>query len=576
MKIKSILVVISAIVLITVSCKKGDSFLDKKNTNTLNETTTFADSANTMAFLTRIYVNVGFLFPYSYHAAGGSAVIADEAASGYYNGAQNSAVMCALGTLGATSTNAEFANMWKTPYENIRRVNVLLKNIGNSPLSAAKKKLVIAESRFLRAWYYFLLVRTYGGVPLLGDKVYDITEDFSIERSSYSDCVNYIVSECDAAKIDLPTFRAQPAEDYGRVTQGACMGLKSRMLLYAASPLFNGGQYAASGTVRDATGYSSYDRERWNKAAQAALDVINTGQYALYEDNTTRLGYGFYRTFHIRYNNEYLFGAMRGNQREFETYLLPPTRSGYYYHVASQNLVDAFPMANGLPITDPASGYSENNPYVNRDPRFGNSIIYNGALWYLSSANADREVYTYVGSGTADAVGASIAYSTGYFDRKMLLEGSAGNTERCWPLIRYAEILLNYAESVNEYSGPTAEVYNTLKIIRKRAGILPGTDGNYGLKTGITQEQMRAIIQTERQIELAFEEHRMWDARRWKIADVVFTKPTGGMRITKIGNTYTYTRFDVRPHAFPKQFGLFPIPEAEIAKNVKLIQNAGW
>lgn len=580
MKKKISIIALFAIMVVTYSCKKG-GLLDESSSTVLNEETTFADSINTQAFLTRIYQQVGFQYDIQYLDAGGHAGASDEGVTGRYNGTQNSGVIIAFGLISKSTTNTDFRDMWSVPYQNIRRVNVLLQNIGGAPLSAATKKGMIAEARYLRAWYYFLLVRAFGGVPILGDKVYDITEDFTLKRSTYQECVNYIVAECDAAKADLPTRETILPQNYGRITQGACMGLKSRVLLYAASPLFNGGQYATSGEVHDLTGYASYDKERWKKAADAALDIINTGIYSLYVDNgiasgtTNRNGYGFYKVFQMRLNNEYLFAAMRGAQREFESFLLPQSRSGGYSFTVSQQMVDRFPMINGKAITEAGSGYDPANPYANRDPRFANSVIYNGAPWILSGNN-NAPVYTYVGSGTTDAVSGPLAFNAGYFPRKYLLENSTGNGERCWGLIRYGEILLNYAEALNEYSGPTAEVYDALRKIRERAGIAAGADGNYGIKANATQDEMRLLIQTERGVELFMEEHRMWDARRWKTAAVDFEKPIRGVKITKTGNVYNYEYVDVREHHFPAHYGLFPILASEIAKNTALIQNAGW
>lgn len=353
------------------------------------------------------------------------------------------------------------------------------------------------------------------------------------------------------------------------------MGLKSRMLLYAASPLFNGGQYATGGDLRAITGYPAADKERWKKAADAALDIIKTGNYALYVDSTTRKGYGFYKVFQMRVNNEYLFAGMRGLQREYENFLLPQSRSGGYSFTVSQQMVDMFPMKNGKAISETGSGYDPLNPYNNRDPRFANSIIYNGAPWILSG-NVNAPVYTYVGSGTTEAVNGTLAFNSGYFPRKMFLENSTGNGERCWPLIRYGEILLNYAEALNEYSGPVQAVFNALKELRNRAGIDPGADGNYGLNVSATQDQVRQLIQKERAVELFMEEHRMWDVRRWNRGTIDFTVPIRGVQITKTGSTYSYNYVDVRQHQFPAHYGLFPMLASELAKNPKLLQNPGW
>lgn len=580
MKIKFIHLVMAVFLLMAGACKKG-GFLDAKLASDLNETTTFTDSVRTIAFLTRLYTNVGFNFDANRWEGGGHPVLADEAIPVRYTGPQNDAILMASGALSPSSTNvskqAEVLNNWKLPWENIRRANVFLSNVDRSPLSAGLKKKLKAETRFLRAWYYFQLVKVYGGVPLIGDVNYGIADNIDLPRSSYSDCVDYIVNECNAAAADLPDFDTQLQQDYGRATKGACMGLKSRMLLYAASPLFNGEGIAADAALKSIAGYANIDPERWNKAAQAAKEIINSGTYVLREDNVTRRGYGFYSVFLTRYNREYLFGAMKAPNREYENNLLPTSRAGSGKSSApTQQLVDAFGMENGLPITDPASGYNPNDPYVKRDPRFGNSIIYNGATFFLTSSNAMVAVNTFVGASPDGPAATGPIAIPGYYWRKMMVEDGGGNTDRCYPLIRYAEILLNYAEALNEYQGPTSEVYATLIQIRKRAGILPGLDDNYGLKSGISKAEMRLVIQNERRVELALEEHRVWDVRRWKIAEVTDNVMLKGMKITKTGNTLTYEVIDIKPHFFRPAFYLFPIPESEMAKSPKFVQNPGW
>ncbi|HTM97326.1 MAG TPA: RagB/SusD family nutrient uptake outer membrane protein [Pedobacter sp.] len=575
MKLKHILISSILITSVIVSCKKGDSFLDKKLTNTLNEETTFKDSINTIGFLTRIYTDIGFSFDPTRWEAGGHPIVSDEAVPVQYTGYQNDAVILAQGLLtGATtglSKNVRILNNWATPWSNIRRVNKFLSKVDESPLSPALRKRLKAEARFLRAWYYAVLLKHYAGVPLIGDKVFEITDDFAIPRNTYAECVDYLTSELDAIKNDLPTKNTQIITDYGRITQGACLGLKSRILLYAASPLFNG-QNAGTGTLKTLTGYATADQQRWKKAADAALELMNTGAYDLYEDNTTRNGYGFYKLFQMRVNDEYILQANRGANRDFENAFLPSSRSGSYNSNVTQGMVDAYGMENGLDINDPASGYNPQNPYLKRDPRFYNSVIYNGSLWFLGSTNQVVNT-TYLASPDGAGVKAN---TTSYYNRKMLQEAASGNTERVWPLIRFAEILLNYAEATNEFSGPTPEVYNALIRIRKRAGIAPGTSNSYGLKAGMTKDEMRLIIQNERRVELAYEEHRLWDCRRWKNAEDYFNRTSKGMRITTTAGVTKYEIVDILPHKFPANFYLFPIPESEISKNIALIQNPGW
>jgi hypothetical protein len=568
-------------IIIATSCKKTE-LLDRKSEDLLNEQSTFTDSARTIAFLTGVYSEVGTFFNPGYHAAGGHAVIADEANAFRYNGTANSAQRIAQGLLDKADNDSRFLNMWAIPYKNIRAVNILLTNIDKAPLSNELKLTMKAEARFLRAYYYSLLLRAYGGVPIIGDKVYDIAESFDIARSTYQQCVDYIISELDAAKTNLPSDIEIRTQDYGRATSGACLALKARVLLYAASPLFNGGQYAAGGVIREITGYPAYDKERWKKALDALEAVINSGHYDLYD---TGNGKGFYEVFlnsDLRTKsapNEYIFAGMRPNNRDIELICMPNTKGGNYLLTVNQNMVDRFPMANGKPISDPTSGYDPANPYDGREPRFYYSILYNGAKWRTNSNTTPTPLWTYVGSGS-DGVGANSAQQhSGYYSRKMCntaVAGRSGSTRRHYALIRYAEIILSHAEALNEYYGATPAVYDDLKKIRQRAGIAPGSDNLYGIPAAMSQAEMRVFIQNERAIELFLEEHRMWDARRWKTAEVDFNKPIRGVKITKTGNKFDYEYVDVKNHFFHAQYGLFPIFEGEISKNKLLIQNPGW
>jgi hypothetical protein len=560
-------ILLAAIVVIGMiaGCKKG-GVLDQVKTTDLNETTTFADSAKTMQFLTRIYTDIGFSSdPRRFGASVGIYSIGDETESNKTDGLSYNIIF----QTGAVSSLNIPNDAWNTTYANIRRVNVLLSHLATTPLSSGLQSRVAGEARFLRAWYYFILLKHYAGIPLIGDVVYGPTDPISGKRSTYEACVNYISSECDAAANMLPLINN--GLDFGRATKGAALGLKSRLLLYAASPLFNGRTDNMDGVL----GYPTADVNRWSKAAKAAKDVMDLNQYQLYE-LTAKPGLGFQKVFTLRKNPEYLLAVMTGNNRLLESIWDPASRSGSGSAYPYQELVDAFGMSNGKPITDPTSGYDPANPYANRDPRFGYTILPNEGL-RLDKSKGISPVYTYVG---APSDGFPVT-KTGYYLRKMLDDNTINNsssstTERCFPLIRYAEILLNYAEASNE-SGDTFSAYNQIKAIRKRAGISPGVDDNYGLPDGLTMLSMRNIIKNERRVELAIEEFRYWDLRRWKDAEAVSVQPLHGMKITKVGSAYTYEIVTIRTPVFiaPKWY-LWPIPQSEVNKSADLLQNPGW
>ncbi len=586
---KKIYLILSAlIVALTLSECKKSNFLDDK-TSGLTQQTVFSDSTNTMGFLTRIYEDAPFSFN-KYRWDNGGLEQGTDDSEFTLGSPQRRANVISHATWTPDIFNPTaygLPDMWVTPYTNIRRVNLLLQQLPNTPLSASRKQLVAGEARFLRAWYYENLIINFGGVPLIGDKVYGITDVITTTRSSFADCVKYITSELDAAAAILPVTSSNI--DYGRITKGTCMGLKSRLLLYAASPLFNGAPYVtATPEQTPLVGYGSYDKKHWQDAADAALALINTGYYSLNVDNATAPGYGFYQVFLNRVNPEYIFSYNRSPNRDFEAFYNPPSRGGSKYGQPTQNLVDCFPMMNGKAITDPTSGYDPNNPYVNRDPRFGYSIIYNGSNYFLASANAQKPVFTFAGAAS-DGFPNTL---TGYYSRKMcdvnISNNSAFNATRGWPLMRYAEILLNYAEAINE-TGQTSLAYPVLQQLRVRAGITPNPDGLYGLAPNMSVAAMRTVIQNERRVELAFEGQRWDDERRWKVAMDTQNGFLKWMYITKTGaNTYNYqvvnavtapTLYAANPakvHIFYPYDYLMPISTTDMRDIPGMIQNPGY
>lgn len=553
-------------ILATVSCGKKN-FLDQTETSNLDEQTVFSDSARTVAFLTNIYIDIGFCENATRFGNGGLDAASDEAEP-QKSASVTTSVQFATGTVNPSIISAD---AWNLCYTNIRRVNQLLKHLPGSPIPSHIRNVMKAEARFLRAWYYAILLKHYGGIPLLGDSVFSITDEIPATRYSYKDCVDYIVAECDAAAGALPLERVR--EDYGRASGGAAMALKARVLLYAASPLFNGGNIDPQSQV---TGYPDDLPQRWKLAADAAAAIIASGAYSLYEDNNTAPGYGFYKVFTLRVNSEYILAKMQGLNRELEKAWQPPSREGAQGGFPYQELVDAFGMANGKPLTDPASGYDPADPYKGRDPRLAYSVIRDQTL-LIQNNGLKEPVNIYLGpdgSGVSqDAVHAGTP--TGYYTNKMLDENISANfihgSQRCFPLIRYAEVLLNFAEAANEYEGPVKDVYDAVALVRKRAGLMP-----YELPAGLTKEQMREAIHAERRVELAFEGHRFWDVRRWKIAEQTETKVMTGMEVRRNGSNVTYTVFPVRKHNFRKAMYLWAIPQSETAKSPELVQNPHW
>ena len=265
--------------------------LEQVETTDLDQETVFTDSAYTAGFLSQIYVDLGYDVSNNRYRTvfmgwatehGGLQTACDEAAY-KVNSAITMDVMFATGTVNPVSALED--DVWKKAYTNIRRVNQFFANVDKCPISDSEKKQYKAEARFLRAWYYAMLLRHYGGVPLIGDNVYAVEDAFNgtmkTSRDTYADCVDYIISECELAAQDLPdTFSGN---DNGRATRGACLGLISRVRLYAASPLYNGSDFGTDTDFpKEVIGYPDYDKERWKAAVDAARDVIMMNKFSIY------------------------------------------------------------------------------------------------------------------------------------------------------------------------------------------------------------------------------------------------------------------------------------------------------
>ena len=577
-----------------VACKKTN-FLDQTATETLTGDKVFADSAMTLNFLNNIYAYIGQdIVPFRIYYISSPSINTSTAANDYacledlttqsvsYYGQPQSNFI----TGQSTSSNGPFNNYYTTFYTRIRQCNQYIRRVGTGPLSQALQTRTIAEARFLRAYYYASMVRLFGGVMLVADTVFNYTDVIDYKRNTYKECIDYIASECDLAAQDLPSVTTQSATDYGRITSGACMALKARMLLTAASPLTNGSPASTDATYAPYISYSTtYDVSLYARAAAAFKAVMDLGVYSLYVDNGVP-GNGFRNLFLQRQNSEYILEFMKAPSAELETYHYPYSRTtAGGYSTPSQNLVDAFGMKNGLQTSDAGSGYDENNPYANRDPRFYHTVIFNQASVYYSSTQKMSPVNIY---GTLSSAGVytpatdglqSYRTRTGYYNSKMTNDSVSATVtkNRVYPLIRYAEILLGYAEAINESQGPTSEVYDILRQIRSRAGIDAGSDNSYGLAAGLSQSDMRSIIQNEYNVELAYEGHRFYDVRRWKIAEQTEARVIQGMKITLAGGAYSYARVTVLSSNFinPKMYWQ-PIPLTETGKSLSLVQNPGW
>ena len=599
-------------------CSCDGSYLDQTVITDLNEDVVFADSTYASGFLTQIYTDIGFDTDgdrfggsNSMSSNGGLQVACDEAEF-RPSSAITTGMMFATGTVNpVTVTN----DAWSKGYANIRRCNKFLQRIVDTPMAEGTRQQYIAECRFLRAWYYYMLVRHYGGVPLLGDVLYTADDNWKATRDTYADCIQYIADEVNAV-ITMNVLRPRTSGSAnGRINEACCYALLSRMYLDAASPLHNGSGFGTPDT-QALLGYPTYDPERWLRSIEASRRIMTmtTGNYKLFEvhadddnENAPEPGWGYYAVqIAADFADVTSYGDFRYPYGAYQEIILhkkepegirvcdlycPPScggdrLGGYIYY----DLAAAYPMADGHAVDDPTGKYHYDpvNPKANRDPRFGNTVTVNN-MKQMSAGEASHMVYTCLGDGaTEDAIYSGTP--TGLYIKKMVHRNCAGNyfvaPPMSRPLIRFAEILLNYAEATNEYYGPAyTETLGTtaigpleaLRLIRRRAGIEAGSDGMYGLKAHMTQEEMREAIRMERRLELSFEGFRFFDVRRWMIAEQTDNAIMHGLELTHVGtnmNTgYTWRIVDVRKRVFREAMYFWPIPYDEVVKLPTLLQN---
>jgi hypothetical protein len=445
---------------------------------------------------------------------------------------------------------------WGRSYRGIRDCNYALNNIAAVTMSTQHKNYLTGELKFIRAYRYQDLIRNYGGVVLVGDKVYGLSDSLNtpalFQRSSVKDCLAYAVSQLDQAAALLPQDNGS-AWPLGRATKGAALALKARLLLYAASPLYS------SGT--------------WSDAAAAAKAVMDLNKYSLQVDYSSLFIDQSMSGSEIIFGRQYTITAPHVRM---EIANGPNGYGGWAGNTPLQNLVDDYQMSNGKDITDAASGYDPQHPYTGRDKRFYATVLYNGAPYRGNTIDA----WSPGGKDSKDGPSNWNTTKTGYYLRKFMNDNdpidnpwsSAG--QQPWIYLRYAEILLNYAEAQNEAVGPDASVYAAVNQIRQRASV-----NQPALPAGLSQSQMRDAIRKERRIELAFEEHRFYDVRRWMIANVTENAPAGGVAITKNSDgSFTYSsKVALDGKAFSTKNYWLPIPRAEIlASGNQLKQNAGY
>jgi hypothetical protein len=562
----------------------GD-FLEKQPSNELTEKQVFSDWTTTMQFHFDTY---NFLR----HGAGRIKdswmdAATDLGETSYASGGVRTTFN--IGNYYGGDGASELTDTWEHYYRGIRKCNMLLTRIDSVPKGAdlsdekyeTDKLNYKSEARFLRAYFYWELFLRYGPIPIVKevlDPDGDLLTGYTTRPTVKAFVVDFVLQELAECESGLmPYDDGVKTANAGRISQPMARALYSRITLYMASERFS----AASGVM-------------WQQAANAAKSFIDDfgSSYGLFTDGTSsveKYTNAILRTTYQGNNNEVIF-FRNDVQIDWEDIQddTPVGEGGKGGLCPSQNLVDMYDMADGsspfagydatgapvysgaaapTPAINPASGYSDASPWANRDPRLAATVLYHGVSWGNGTINVIR--------GQRDnPIGNANATPTGYYLRKYIPENilsavHSGTSYRNWIIIRYAEILLNYAEAMNELNGPGTEVYSCLNQIRHRAGIT----GDVETRTDLTssKENMRNFIRKERTVELAFEDHRAWDVRRWNVAVEALSRPVYGIDVT----SSAYTRKVAQERVFEGRMYLYPIPEAEVWKT-NIENNPGW
>lgn len=445
-------------------------------------------------------------------------------------------------------------HIWERAYYTIRICNSIIENLEESELEQDFKDRITSEARFIRAFMHFELVRRYGGVPII-DQLQSL-DDFDailVARNTEEEVYQFLDTELAELAEFLPAAQNLPDDELGRATQEAAWALNGRAQLYA---------------------------QNYERSAEMSKKVIDADYYILSPDyNALFQSYGGDQEviFEVMFN-----GADKGHSFDLLAFPFSHRADWGSQFLPTQEMVDSYEMTNGLAIDEAGSGYDATNPYVNRDSRLTASVLYHGNLFKgepilvalssdISILPNDIDAPLLTGNHT----------TTGYYLKKFLDEAQpdapeGGTSQTSWKELRYAEVLLNYAEAQNEAVGPDQSVYDAINEVRNRA-MQPN------LPAGLSKEQMFDRIVRERKVELFAEGFRFWDLRRWKTArEVLHGTKAHGLFITKDANspdvlTYELVEANNRPtYVFLDHFYVLPIPQEEIDKNSNLDQNPDY
>ncbi|WP_242155595.1 RagB/SusD family nutrient uptake outer membrane protein [Aestuariivivens sediminis] len=586
MKTKTLIYIIALLALVINSCEEvefGNDFLEKEPSIDVTSDTIFNSIELTERYLWRGYVTLPYGlntgWPAKRNKIGmdllesltdiGTSFLAWGGPNRlYYNGQYSAAVE-------NDASNTKYHYTKEESWEGIRIGWNIIENVDRVPDAPTEyKEQLKAEAKMIIAIHYTDMFRHFGGLPWV-DHAYIPTEDTFLPRSTSKETMNNIVSLIDEA-IPLLPWTIQDLSNWdGRFTKAAAMGLKARVLLFGASPLFNSNEPFMAGEASDKnmTWHGGYDSNLWTRAAEAAKDLLDNinanGGYDLVNTGNPRQDFqdGYYK----RGNGEILISTrVRFRTQGFwATSYYFFQSSNYGAAVPTGNYVDMFPMADGTPIDAPGSGWDPNDPWANRDPRLYESVLVNGDSY------RGRTAELWIGGRERRNIGHNGSKS-GFRQRKFWLDGNTATSVQSivqWPYLRLPEIYLSYAEALNESNGgPTQAAYDAVNYVRNRAGL-------NGLPTGLSQVEFREAVLKERALEFYQEEVRWFDIIRWKMEDS-FTTPIYGVNTIRENGQFTYEINELPERYWKNDFSpkwyLSAFPPDEINKGYGLVQNPGW
>lgn len=573
------------------SCQK--SFLEKPFSVTFNEDSVFAKFENVQLFaydmyaLKPYYLDLAVATAPSRRLNGSMLECATDFGCSFRLNANYFTHKFNFGTVQAEElTNSiQGEDNYSDHYKTIRKAFILIERIDQVPDAPAnEKERIKAEARTMIAFQYFELMKRYGGVPLVSKRLNPSTDEINIKRSPLIDIYTYIIKMLDEA-IAVPQFEARyDGLDFGRMNKAFAYGLKARAALYIASPLFNTATpYLDFGSNNALICTTNYDVNRWATAAKYADEAIQYCEshgYAIVNTPNKDINYTIsYQYRPNQGNTEVMWGTMKVTNPNL-AYWIPrgtPFTGGFSSNLVSMNMVEKYQNKDGsyvnwntvvtTPPNDPTA------PYRNLDPRFAQTVMFNGLTLYsgVTIQYYDHETAALNGNNGPTKASTQWAHQVrkhiiGFEDRTI--------TQKTWqpicPIMRLTELYMIYAEAMNEFSSaPDNKVYDRVNLIRNRSGML-------NLTTGLSKDEMRNKLQDEWGIEFAFEEYRYFDLKRWKLGDI-FKGPVYDVKVKKFNNnTYTYTKYKYEDRPFFPWYYLHPFPPSEINLQYGLIQNPGW